>query len=87
MQHDNAYTKSSHISDCSTCGSNWTSADSRLRHLEDAMYSYERVKGQGAFSKDHPKLMDQINAHHHEKADMHIKHAKHIVEALAPKES
>lgn len=86
MQHDVMTSKSSHISDCPTCGSNWTQADSRLRHLEDAMYSYERAKGQGAFTKDHPHLMDQINAQHHTKADIHIQHAKHIVAALSPKE-
>lgn len=82
MQHDVMTSKSSHISDCPTCGTNWTQADSRLRHLEDAMYSYERAKGQGSFSKDHPALHDQIGEHHKARADVHIAHAKHIVESL-----
>jgi hypothetical protein len=78
-------TRSSHISDCPTCGSNWSQADQRLRHLEDAKWSYESAKGQGSFAKDHPKLHDQIGEHHKAKANIHVQHAKHIVASLTGK--
>jgi hypothetical protein len=79
---DYPITSSSSVENCSSCGSTFTSTKARLGHLEDAVWNYEKMKGVGSFQTDHQDVHNTINTLQHKVAELHAKHAQHIVDAL-----
>lgn len=62
---------------CKECGKKMGEVSSRISHIENAKYTYDRIKGEGAFAKQEKTAMKALDLLLKEKVRIATEHALH----------